>query len=128
MSHLPSKNDALWAIVTQLLIIVIFSTLIGMKWGRKASGSFGIGGLICMLPNIYLYKRVFAHFGAHAAQKIVKALYWGEAVKILFTAVGFVGALFIPWLLPLWLFVGYIATQGGFWVAPIVLGLIRAKK
>jgi len=121
-------NDALVSILTQIVVIIILSLLVWLRWERQSAGSFAVGGLICVLPNIYLYRRVFAHFGAHAAKNIVKAFYWGEAVKLVLTAVGFGLALTIPWMRPLWLFVGYIVAQGGFWLAPIVLGLKRQNK
>jgi ATP synthase protein I len=96
--------------------------------GRQAGGSFAVGGLICVVPNIYLYSRVFAHFGARQAKNIIKAFYWGEAVKLILTGCGFAGAfILIPWIKPPWLFSGYIAAQLGFWLAPIVLGFLLGK-
>lgn len=128
MNHGLSCNDAFWSVATQFAAIIISSLLVWAFWSLNISCSFIIGGLICVLPNIYLYRRVFAHAGAHAAQRILKALYRGEAIKLLLTACGFAGAASIPWILPLWLFAGYIVAQAGFWLAPIVLGCSRVKK
>lgn len=121
-----SHNDALWAIITQLLALIIFSPWVWIFWCAQPAQSFVIGGLICILPNIYLYRRVFAYSGAQAL-RIVKALYWGEAVKIILTAGFFASALPQQWILPLWLFVGYLVAQGGFWLGPIFLALWRNR-
>ena len=127
MSHLLSRNDALWAIVAQLLLVVLISPIIWLVRNKFAASSFIVGGVICVLPNIYLYRRVFAHFGAQAAKKIVRAFYWGEAIKLVLTGCLFAFAILIPWMKAMWLFLGYIAAQCGFWVAPIGLALWRSK-
>src|ERR1700722_12919565 len=101
-------NDALWGIIAQCVVVIVFSPWIWMLWDIKAMGSFLVGGLICVVPNSYLYVRVFSHFGARRAKQIVHAFYVGEALKFVLTAVCFVGALFIVWTLPLWLLVGFI--------------------
>ncbi len=128
MKHGLIQNDALWSLVTQFVLIIVMSLVVWETKDPKSAGSFAIGGLVCVLPNIYLYRRVFSFFGARAAKNIVRAFYFGEAVKIVLTAAGFVGALYIPWMKPLWLFVGYIVAQGGFWLAPIALSYWRLKK
>jgi ATP synthase protein I len=121
------RNEALWSLITQFCVPIIAFPLVWMCGSLAMAGSFAIGSLICVLPNIYLYRRTFAHQGARKAKKIVKAFYWGEVVKLLITGLGFAGALFISWLHPLWLFVGYIATQLGFWLGPLVLGLLKMR-
>lgn len=123
-----AHNDALWAIVVQFLLMLLLLPGVWWKWTLPAAGSWFVGGLVCVLPNIYLYRRVFSFFGARQAKKIISAFYWGEAIKLLLTAICFVGALQIPWILPLWVFLGYIFAQIGFWIAPIVLGFWRGKR
>lgn len=123
-SKFPFKvNDALFAIVIQALLVFLLSPLVGAMWDKETMGSFLLGGLICVLPNSYLYCRVFAHFGARAAKHIVRAFYMGESVKILITAACFVGAIMISWTLPLWVFIGYIIASVGFGIGPIILGV-----
>lgn len=80
-----------------------------------------------MLPNIYLYRRVFAFNGASQAKHIVKAFYWGEAIKFLLIGAGFFCALFLPGVRPQALFIGFVVTQMTFWLAPVYLGLARIK-
>ncbi len=128
MKRNQSRNDAFWAVVTQFMVVIILSLITGFVWQARAGGSFFIGGLVCVLPNVYLYWQVFSYSGARAAKQIIKALYLGECVKLLLTAVGFAGALMISWMLPMWLFVGFIVAQMGFWLAPIILSSLRAAK
>lgn len=128
MYSLSARNDAWWAILAQALVIVISLPVILVIWGKYAAGSYFLGGLICVLPNIYLYRRVFAQSGARAAREILKSLYIGELVKIFLTGLFFFGALQIKWLAALWLFVGYIISQLGFWFSPIAWGIFKNKK
>lgn len=128
MSRRYFQNEALIAIAVQFLVVLILLPLLGLKWGGQAMLSFFSGGMICVLPNIYLYRRVFSHFGAQAAKRIFKSLYLGEFVKVLITGAGFAGALSNEWILPSWLFIGYIAAQLGFWLAPIATGLYKSRR
>ncbi len=119
------QNEALWAVALQFPLVILFSPLIAGIYGVIAAGSYVVGGLICVLPNFYLYQRVFKYKGARAAKKIFKSLYWGEMVKVLLTAIGFGLAVRTDWVLPVWLFVGYIMAQFSFFITP--LGIARFK-
>tara|TARA_R110002110_G_scaffold65206_4_gene180060 strand:- start:144997 stop:145344 length:348 start_codon:yes stop_codon:yes gene_type:complete len=109
--------------MTQALVILICLPLVWFFWQIQAAGSLLLGGLVCLLPNVYLYRKAFSHFGARQAKQILKDLFLGEAVKLLLTAILFVGALLVTWALPLWIFIGFILAQVGFWLAPIYLGV-----
>jgi len=115
-------RDALWALITQALVVFICTPIVWYYWQIQAAGSLVLGGLVCLLPNTYLYRKAFAHFGARQAKQILKDLFLGEAVKIVLTAILFIGALLISWALPPWIFIGFILAQVGFWLAPIYLG------
>ncbi|MGD9592521.1 MAG: ATP synthase subunit I [Candidatus Berkiella sp.] len=121
------QNEALWAVALQFPLAIILSPFLAGTYGLVATGSYVVGALVCVLPNFYLYRRVFAHQGARAAKKIFKSLYWGEMVKILFTAAGFGLAAMTDWVLPIWLFVGYIMAQLCFVITPVVLGIVKFK-
>lgn len=123
MKYSFKHKDALWALISQAILIFSLSPIVWYFWHLREAMSLLVGGFVCLAPNIYLYRRVFAFYGAHASQQIVKALYWGEAVKIILTALFFIGALLIPWGLPLWIFIGYLLAQIGFWLGPIYLSL-----
>lgn len=122
-----SHNDALWAIVAELVVVTILSLWVWALFDTKVVKSFVAGGFICILPNIYLYRRIFAYRGAQARERIVKAFYWGETVKILLTVGCFASMLPRPWILPLWLFIGYLVAQAGFWLGPLFLAIWRNR-
>lgn len=105
--------------------MLFLSVLLWASKGLQESGSFISGGLICLLPGIYLYRRVFVHQGAHAAKKFFKSLYWGEMVKVLLTAIGFSLAVTTDWVMPVWLFMGFIFAQLSFGIASVVLGVMK---
>ncbi|MBS0286472.1 MAG: ATP synthase subunit I [Proteobacteria bacterium] len=125
MKRQIASNDAFWIIVMQAACVFIMSVLLWFPKGSLEAGSFAAGGVICVLPSIYLYRRVFAHQGARAAKKIFKSLYWGEMVKVLLTAMGFGLAVTTDWVVPIWLFMGYIAAQLSFGITSVVLGVLK---
>jgi len=121
MKHRFPRNDAQWAIIVQFLFVVVLFPGVWGTYHLKAASAFFAGALICILPNIYFYLRVFSHHGARAAKRILHAFYWGEAVKYCLTGAGFL--ITLQWFQPVWVFIGYIAAQLGFWLAPIALSM-----
>lgn len=128
MNRVFFKNEASAAIATQSVCVIACSVIVLMFCGWREMASFFMGGVICVLPNIYLYRRVFSHFGARAAKQIFRSLYYGEFVKMVLTGACFVGAALSHWVLPLYLFMGYIAAQLGFWLAPIIVNIIPSRE
>jgi len=128
MKRTKYQNEALWTVLVQFPLVIVLSPLIGILQGALPAASYVAGGLICVLPNFYLYRRVFSHQGAKEAKKIFKSLYWGEAIKIVLTAVGFLLAITTEWVLPLWLFMGYITAQLSFALTPLVMSCVNLKR
>jgi len=127
MNYQLSRNDAFWAIVAQcFLTLMVFPWLLVFQ--RQNDGvSFVLGGLICISANILMYRRVFAYFGAKSAQQIVKAFYWGQALKMVLTAIAFAVAIKAKNIEPFWLFIGYLVAQSGFWLGPMLLNFWRKQ-
>lgn len=128
MKNKHPHNEAWWALVVQgvgLLFVAPFAWFLKDKF---AAGSLLFGGSACLIPNIYLYHRVFRHFGAQNAHKMVKALYFGEVVKLILTGVIFGLSLTIAWIKPLFLFMGYLFAQVIFWVAPLMWSVRKQNK
>ncbi|HRE31239.1 MAG TPA: ATP synthase subunit I, partial [Candidatus Berkiella sp.] len=113
-------NEALFAILVQFPFVIVLSPLVGMLQGTLETASFLVGGLVCVFPNFYLYRRVFAHQGARAAKRIFKSLCVGQMIKVILTVIGFSLAISSKWVVPLWLFIGYITAQIGFALAPLI--------
>lgn len=121
-------NDADWSILTQLLFIALLLPITWWLWSKKEALSVTAGWLICLLPNLYLYWRVFAIKGARQAQGMVKAFYRGEAVKWMLTVLLFALFLSLKWVAPAGLFIGYILTQIVFFVPPILISYLNLKR
>src|SRR5690606_13082400 len=80
----PPKTEAFWAIWTQAAFVVLAFIMGIIIWEKQAALSLAYGSLVCVLPNFYLYRKLFSHFGARKAPEIVKGFYLGEAGKIVF--------------------------------------------
>jgi ATP synthase protein I len=73
----------------QLLVVFGLSSAALLFLGWISAYSVLIGGLINMIPNAYFAHKAFRYRGARAAQKIVRELYTGEAIKLLLMGAGF---------------------------------------
>jgi len=76
-------------IAAQLLVIFGLSSATLLFLGWISAYSVLIGGLINVIPNAYFAYKVFRYRGARAAQKIVRELFTGEAIKLLLMGAGF---------------------------------------
>lgn len=77
--------------------------------GWTGAYSLLLGGLICAIPNAYFAVKAFQYRGARAAQKIVRAFYLGETIKLLMMSAGFLlSFIFVEPLNTLALFAGFI--------------------
>lgn len=76
-------------IATQLITVGVITTIAYTTLGWVSAYSLLLGGMICAVPNAYFTFKAFQYRGARAAQKIVRAFYQGEAIKILLTCAGF---------------------------------------
>jgi ATP synthase protein I len=73
----------------QLTLIVATSAALLILSGWVSAYSLLIGGLLSALPGALFASRVFKYRGARAAQKIVKELYTGQALKLVLMSAGF---------------------------------------
>ena len=97
-------------IASQFIAVGVIATVGYATLGWTSAYSLLLGGLICAVPNAYFSMKAFRYRGARAAQKIVRAFYVGEAVKISLICAGF--ALTFVYVEPLSsraLFSGFIA-------------------
>jgi len=77
--------------------------------GWTGAYSLLLGGLICAIPNAYFAVKAFQYRGARAAQKIVRAFYLGETIKLLMMSAGFLlSFIFVEPLNTIALFAGFI--------------------
>ncbi|MEZ5526256.1 MAG: ATP synthase subunit I [Gammaproteobacteria bacterium] len=106
------KAPPIYKIIASQLIAVGFITTVGyttLDW--ISAYSLLLGGMICTVPNAYFSFKAFRYRGARAAQKIVRAFYLGEAVKILLMGAGFaLSFIYVEPLSSRALFAGFITV------------------
>jgi len=79
-----------------------------------------LGGLICLIPNLYLARKLTAHRSADA-NKLMSTMYAAEFGKIFITMALF-AVVFITqkWVQPLILLVGFGIAQLVHWLVPLL--------
>jgi len=103
-------------IFTSLLISLVFFGLMGKKSGISAM----LGGIVAIVPSALFAKNMFRYQGARAARQIVKSFYFGEALKILSTAILFALVFIVYKVAPLAFFFTYIMVLMTYWLAPLL--------
>lgn len=84
------KAPPIYKIIAIQFVAVGFITAVGYTTlGWIVAYSLLLGGMVCAIPNAYFSFKAFRYRGARAAQKIVRAFYVGEAVKIFLICAGF---------------------------------------
>src|SRR3989344_4487738 len=95
---------------------------IGIYWLIKSdfynASSVLLGGMCCVLPNLYFARRFFRRVGAKFAKEIVKAFYWGEVIKFIWTGSLVILVLKCVSVNMLPFMTGFIGAQFGVWLAP----------
>lgn len=109
----------LW--IVQISVVVVITAFCATFFSYNAAISAGLGGLVCIIPNVYFAVKLFQYEGARSAQKIVKAFYKGEAVKIILSIILFTLVFVFCKVTPLAFFTTYIAVQMTHWFTPLII-------
>jgi ATP synthase protein I len=109
----------LWLV--QLGITIFLATLFFLVYSTNAAKSAVLGGLVCIIPNIYFALKVFQHEGARAAKQIVDGFYKGEAFKIIISIFLFTTVFVFFRITPSAFFVTYIMVLMSHWIAPWII-------
>ena len=117
-SRLRPVRRLLLAQAGTVAVAVVIAELTG---GRHAASAAMLGGLTCLLPQVWFAWRVFAADPAKPVS-MLGALYVGEGLKLASIAVAFV-VIFRVWpgVPPLPLMLAFIAVQTVHWFAPLLL-------
>jgi len=115
------KQQALIIIKIQAVVVILATIVLQLAVGFQSAYSALFGGLIALIPTWYFANKLFTHSGARAIKQIVSSLYVAEGMKLLMTAGLFVVVFKTFSLSPLVFFAVFIATQGVFWLAPVLL-------
>lgn len=120
-----TQRDVWYLLLYQLGVSVLIALIALAIKGTTASFSALLGGLVCILPNLYFVRLLFRYKGARAAKQIVNSFYKGEALKLVFTIALFV--LVFKWfkISPLMFFAAFIAAQMVFWFIPLISNIKR---
>jgi ATP synthase protein I len=89
--------------------------------GQREAVSALAGGLVALLPAVLFAKKVFQYQGARAAKEIVKSVYLGECLKIIFSVVLFTLVFVFYKVAPLVFFITYIVVVLSHWLAPLLI-------
>ena len=120
------KQRDIWLLLLIQLIVSLFIAMIAViVSGPQAAISGILGGVVCVVPNIYFVKQLFKYKGARAARQIVNGFYKGEALKLLLTIALFVLVFKLFVIKPLVFFPAFIAAQMMFWFAPLIRSIKR---
>jgi ATP synthase protein I len=121
----PFRSQAYELVFLQIFVVLIlfFYWLLfhGLNYGFGAI----LGGLACIIPNLYFINKVFSD-SKRTFQKITVDFYFGEFVKIFLSALLLVLILkFTPVkLIPT--ITGYIGAYMSIWLVPLLI-LIKDK-
>jgi len=116
----------LFKAVRRVLQLQLLTTLLAcaIAWaigGRGQGVSALLGGLIGFLPNVF-FAIIFGRKDPRkSASQVARAFYFGEAVKLILTALLFVAVFQLPGILPLPLFATFVVVIMVFWVV-LLLG------
>lgn len=89
--------------------------------GKQAAWSALAGGMVAFLPAVLFAKMAFKYQGARAAREIVKSIYLGEGLKIMFSALLFALVFIFYKVSPLTFFLAWIAVNMSHWFAPLII-------
>jgi ATP synthase protein I len=117
------RNKAYRLVIIPAYVDIALSFLLAIFAGLNASGSVLLGGVVWIIPNLYMVYRLFSNVSARAVQQIVRTFYRAEIIKLLLSAALFIG---MVKLLPLQLgpfSLGYIAAQITFWLTSLMTAM-----
>lgn len=104
----------------QIAVIIIISALFYIFGKRHTGFSILLGGVVCIVPNLYFALRLFTHTGAQKVRQIMKAFYFGEMIKFLLTIIFFYVVLKYLNVEKIPFFTGFIIAQITFWLVVLV--------
>ena len=111
-----------WVLMAQSLGVLLLAILVWVLSGQESAKWSLLGGLIAILPNVYFSYRFGVRDDSRTARQLAKALYGGEAAKLLMTGGLFALVLQLPGLSFLPLLGGFIFALTVFWFALLMRG------
>ena len=111
-------------LIAQILVTCVVAAFLTLQ-DNHTSLSALVGGFICVIPNMYLARKISSKRTANA-DELAKTIYAAEFGKLFITAALFAGVFATQkWVQPVALLAGYIIAQLTHWITPMVIQ--RAK-
>jgi ATP synthase protein I len=128
-----ARRLAMSVVLGQVVVTVVAALICFAVWGRVPGLSALVGGGISAASSLALALIAFGSPAGAAAQRVARAFYVGEAVKMAVTVALFVVAFLTLKLSFAALFGAYIATLFVYWIAlanalPPLAGTATAAK
>lgn len=103
-------------------VLAAAAGIAGVLGGSPAATAAALGGTACLVPQAWFAWRVLIAGRGGDAGGMLRALYWGEAVKLALIVVLLI-AIFRIWpaVPPVPLVLGFIAVQSVHWFTPLLL-------
>lgn len=127
MNKYRAPHEAFWGVVAQGIGFILGLIALFISQEKPSAVSFGLGFLVCLLPNFVFYLLYFRYQGAQYLQTIKNRFYIGEMVKLVLTGGMFALVWQISWIEPSWVFCGYGMSLLCFFLPPIGISFKQAK-
>ena len=102
-------------------LLVVLASLVWSLHSAQAITSSLLGGIVSIAPNAYFAYRFFASGRRGDPQKIVRAFYAGELLKLIITVVLTVAIFVFTTVLIFPFLTGLVVATLGLWSAPRVV-------
>lgn len=114
-------------LIAQVLVTCAFAACLTIA-GKQEALSALIGGFICVIPNMYLARKLTARRTADVSE-LKNNLYTAEFGKILITIALFAGVFATQeWIHPLALLAGFGLAQLTHWLTPVVVSVFNKNR
>lgn len=110
------QSQAFRLVLWQNGAVLILAVCTGLLLGFKSGFSIFCGGLAYGIPNLIFVWRVFRYSSAQDMNKFMVAFYFGEALKLIFSAILFVLVVKTLPVSLLSVLVGFITAIVSFWI------------
>jgi ATP synthase protein I len=94
-----TRNTVLGVLLIQTIVMLVLSAALLLLKGKVVAYSALLGGLVYILPNLYIALRTLPHRAGSTAGMVLAQLYVGQIWKMALSVAGF-AAIFI-WVKPL---------------------------
>jgi ATP synthase protein I len=114
------KNEAYRIVLGQFAVIAGLAFFIALLRDANSGISVFLGGAAYGIPNLVFVWRVFSHASISKIQQFMAAFFFGEALKLVLSAVLFVVIVKNLAVSVVWTMMGYIGAIVAFWIASVI--------